>query len=176
MPTSCGPLETFVAHSRRYKSTLDYILLLNCLFDSIIFCKTFRKSVFDNTSDHLPVMLKVEYHFNSHTLDHNDATQNHAIKSKIMWSSFSKKEIDNNYSIPLMNELSIFALDEYDSLAHSSDAIITLLTKHASLLASPICRNKTKDKVYFKLPPDVKDAHFQSKIAFNPWKQSDFSS
>ena len=36
LPTSCGPLETFVAHSGRYKSTLDYILLPNCLFDGII--------------------------------------------------------------------------------------------------------------------------------------------
>ena len=103
LPTSCGPLETFVAHSGRYKSTLDYILLPNCLFDSIIFCKTFDKSI-DNTSDHLPVMLKIKYHFNSRTLDHNDTIQNHSIKSKIMWSSFSKEEIDNNYSVPLMNK------------------------------------------------------------------------
>ena len=175
LSTSCGPLETFVAHSGRYKSTLDYILLPNCLFDSIIFCKTFDKSI-DNTSDHLPVMLKIKYHFNSRTLDHNDAIQNHAIKSKIIGSSFSKEEIDNSYSVPLMNELNTLALDDYNSLACSSDAIITLLTKHASSLARPICRNKTKNKVYFKLPPDVKDACFQGKIAFNAWKESDFPS
>ena len=146
LSSSCGPLETFVAHSGRYKSTLDYILLPSCLFDSIIFCKTFDKSV-DNASDHLPVTLKTKYHFNSHTLDHNDAIQNHAIKSIITRSSFSKEEIDNSYSVPLMNELNTLALDEYNSLACSSDAIITLLTKHASSLARPICRNKTKDKV-----------------------------
>ena len=176
LSTSCGPRETFVSHSGRYKSTLDYILLPNCLFDSIIFCKTFDKSI-DNTSDHLPVMLKIKkYHFNSRTLDHNDAIQNHAIKSKITWSSFSEEEIDNNFSVPLMNELNILALDEYNSLACSSDAIITLLKKHASSLARPICRNKTKDKVYFKLPPDAKDARFQGKIAFNAWKESDFPS
>ena len=75
-----------------------------------------------------------------------------------------------------MNELNTLALDDYNSLACSSDAIITLLTKHASSLARPICRNKTKDKVYFKLPPDVKDARFQGKIAFNAWKESDFPS
>ena len=175
LPTSCGPLETFVVHSGRYKSTLDYILLPNCLFDSIIFCKTFDKSI-DNTSDHLPATLKIKYHFNSRTLNHNDAIQNHTIKSKITWSSFSKEEIDNNYSVPLMNELNTLALDEYNSLACSSDAIIALLTKHASSLARPICRNKTKAKVYFKLPPDVKDARLQGKIAFNAWKASDFPS
>ena len=61
-------------------------------------------------------------------------------------------------------------------IACSSDAIITLLTKHASSLARLICTNKTKDKVYFKLPPDVKDARFQCKIAFNAWKESHFPS
>ena len=175
LSTSCGPLEAFVAHSGRYKSTLDYILLPNCLFDSIIFCKTFDKCI-DNTSDYLPVMLKIKYHFNSRTLDHNDAIQNHAIRSKITWSSFYTEEIDNNYSVPLMNELNTLALDQYNSLACSGDAIITLFTKHASSLAGPICRNKTKDKVYFKLPPDVKDARFQDKIAVNAWKESDFPS
>ena len=145
------------------------------MFDSIFFCKTFDKSI-DNTSDHLPVMLNIKYHFNLRTLDHNDATRNHAIKSRITWSSFSKEEIDNSYSVPLMNELSTLALDEYYSLACFSDAIITLLTKHASPLPRPICRNKTKDKVYFELPPDVKDERFQGKIAFNAWKHSDFPS
>ena len=62
--TSCGPLETFVAHSGRQKSTLDHILLPNCLFDSTVFCKKFDKSV-DNTSGHLPIMLKIKYYFNS---------------------------------------------------------------------------------------------------------------
>ena len=32
-------------------------------------------------------------------------------------------------------------------------------------IARPICKNQTKDKVYFKLPPDVKDARFQGKVA-----------
>ena len=114
--------------------------------------------------------------FLSLTLDHNDAIQNHAIKSKITRSSLSKEEIDNNYSVPLMNDLSTLALDEYNSRACSSDAIITLLTKHASSLARPICRNKTKDKVYFKLLPDVKDARLQGKIVFNTLKESDFPS
>ena len=50
------------------------------------------------------------------------------------------------------------------------------MKKQANPLARPICKNKTKDKVYFKLYPDVKDVHFQSKIAFNAGKQSDFPS
>ena len=100
----------------------------------------------------------------------------HTITSTTYVVKFSKEEIDNNYSVPLVNELNTLALDEYNSLAYSSNAIITLLTKHASSLARPICRNKTKDKVYFELPSDVKDARFQGKIAFNAWKETDFPS
>ena len=50
------------------------------------------------------------------------------------------------------------------------------MKKNANPFARPICKNKNKDEVYFKLPPDVKDARFQGKIAFNAWKQSDFPS
>ena len=65
-----------------------------------------------------------------------------------------------------MNELSTLALDEYNRLACSSDAIINLLKKHANPLSRPICKNKTKDKVYFKLPPDVKDSTFPRQNRF----------
>ena len=61
LPTSCGPLKTVVAHSGSQKSTFDYVLLPNCWFDSIVFRKTFDNCV-DNTSDHLPVILKIKYH------------------------------------------------------------------------------------------------------------------
>ena len=37
-----GPLETFVSHCGRFKSTIDYILLPNCLHDSIVSCKRFK--------------------------------------------------------------------------------------------------------------------------------------
>ena len=50
------------------------------------------------------------------------------------------------------------------------------MKRHANPLARQICKNKIKDKVYFKLPPDVTDARFQGKIAFNAWNQSDFPS
>ena len=49
-----GPLETSVSHCERFKSTIDYILLPNCLHDSIVSCKTFEHTI-KNTSDHLPV-------------------------------------------------------------------------------------------------------------------------
>ena len=58
------------------------------------------------------------------------------LNPKLRGQVFLKKKLINNYSVPLMNELSTLAResDEYNSLACSGDAIITLLTKHANPL------------------------------------------
>ena len=48
---SCsGPLESYISHCGRYRSTIDYILLPNCLLHNIVSAKTFDPHV-DNTSD-----------------------------------------------------------------------------------------------------------------------------
>ena len=64
LSTCKGPLETFVSHCGRFKSTIDYIFLPNCLFDSIVSSKVFEQTI-DNTSDHLPVKLEINYSANS---------------------------------------------------------------------------------------------------------------
>ena len=61
-----GPLETFVSHCGRFKTTIDYILLPNCLHDSIVSYKTFEQTV-ENTSDHFPIELKINFCDNSCT-------------------------------------------------------------------------------------------------------------
>ena len=53
-----GPLEFYNSHCGRYHSTLDYILLPNCLLDKILLAKIFEFHV-HNTSDHLPILMKV---------------------------------------------------------------------------------------------------------------------
>ena len=53
-----GPTDTFISHCGRYRSTLDYIFVLNCLFNEIYSAKTFDLSV-ENTSDYLPIMIKL---------------------------------------------------------------------------------------------------------------------
>ena len=41
---SCfGPLEFYISHYGRYRSTTDYILLPNCLSDNIVSAKTFDR-------------------------------------------------------------------------------------------------------------------------------------
>ena len=48
---SCsGPLESYILHCGRYRSTIDYILLPNCLLYNIVSVKTFDPHV-ENTSD-----------------------------------------------------------------------------------------------------------------------------
>ena len=55
-----GPLETFNSYCGRFHSTSDYIFLPNCLLSSIKLAQTFDDDV-DNTSDHLPIQLKLCY-------------------------------------------------------------------------------------------------------------------
>ena len=54
-----GPLETYFSHCGKYRSTIDYIFLPNCLQNSIVMSKTFDLDI-DNTSDHQPVIAKLE--------------------------------------------------------------------------------------------------------------------
>ena len=49
-----GPTVTFISHCGRYRSTLDYIFVPNCLFNEVCSAKTFDLSV-ENTSDHFPL-------------------------------------------------------------------------------------------------------------------------
>ena len=55
-----GPVEMYYSHCGRYRSTLDYIFLPNCLLDNILMVKMFDLE-FDNTSDHVPIQLNVSY-------------------------------------------------------------------------------------------------------------------
>ena len=72
-----GPLEPFVSHSGR----IDYILLPNCLSDSIVSCKTFEH-VKDNTSDHLPITLEINYSLNYNTALFSENSSGTSLKIK----------------------------------------------------------------------------------------------
>ena len=68
-------------------------ILLNCLHDSIVSCKTFEQTI-ENTSDHLPVQLKINYYDNSCTaLSFNNCSEMAAKTDKIRWSNYSIKTI-----------------------------------------------------------------------------------
>ena len=77
------PLETFVSHCGRFKSKIDYILLSNCLHDSIVSCKTFEQTI-ENTSDHLPVQLKINYNNSCTALSFDNCSEMDKVDGQIV--------------------------------------------------------------------------------------------
>ena len=169
-----GPLETFVSHCGRYKSTLDYIFLPNCPSDKIVSCKTFENSI-DNTSDHLLIKLQLNCYNISVTFSANNNLSNNAGKHKIKWGKISKNEIESCYTVPIDFEMSTSSMSDYNSLLDAPELIITFLMKHSApfvKITKP--RSKTRRKNYMKLPVYFKVARAEGISAFYSWKQSGF--
>ena len=165
-----GPLETFVSHCGRFKSTIDYILLPNCLHDGIVSCKTFEQTI-ENTSDHLPIQLKINFYDNSCTALSSDNCSEMAANSvNVRWSNYSTETISTLYATSIANELENMSPDDYNRLADSAVLIKDFLLKHSAPLVKPTRKNKKCGKVFIKLPEDVKKARSRGNIAFNSWK------
>ena len=75
-----GPVETYYSHCGRYRSTLDYIFLPNCLLDNILMVKT----EIDNTSDHVPIQLNVSYSSRLLNEQDNQSIDSHGFKQKVL--------------------------------------------------------------------------------------------
>ena len=139
-----GPLETFVSHCGRFKSTIDYILLPNCLHDSIVSCKTFEQTI-ENTSDHLPIQLKINFYDNSCTALSSDNCSEMAANSvKVRWSNYSIETISTLYATSIAHELENMSPDDYNRLADSAVLIKDFLLKHSAPLVKPTRKNKKK--------------------------------
>ena len=95
-----GPLETFVSHCGRFKSTIDYISLPNCPHDSIVSCKTFEQTI-ENTSDHLLIQLKINFYDNSCTALSYDNCSEMAVKTdKVrLFQHFTLLQSQTNWKI-----------------------------------------------------------------------------
>ena len=112
---SCsGPLESYMLHCGRYRSTIDYILLPNCLLGNIVSAKTFDPHV-DNTSDHLPIEVCLSYPDKSVNISPEDNIDIPESKPKVRWYKFSPDEINGKYSIPLLRDLQHLFLDVVDT-------------------------------------------------------------
>ena len=146
-----GPLETFVSHCGRFKSTIDYILLPNCLSESIVSCKTFEH-VIDNTSDHLPITLEINYSLNNNTALFSENSSETSFKHKIRWSKFSFEEITESYAVPIANDLELMSLQDYDSLSNSAEKIKNLTLKHSVTLIRPLIIRKIVRRYSLSFP------------------------
>ena len=147
MSTCRGPLETFVSHCGRFKSTIHYIFLPNCLFDSIVSSKVFEQTI-DNTSDHLPVKLEINYSVNSSALS-VDNSSNMGVRDKIRWLKFTMENILTSYASPIAEELNNMNLADYNSLTNSAEQIKIFMLKHSAPLVTPVRNNKISKKVFF---------------------------
>ena len=138
--------------------------------------ETFDQNV-DNTSDHLPILVNLKF---SERLAIDFDCHRHfrpGAKRKIHWSNFSHETINVKYVTPLLVDLTDFGMSESNDTETVTTTITNLLSKHSYSLSSP-CSNrnrKRKHGVYVRLPDDVKVSRSQCKIAFDFWKQNQFS-
>ena len=78
---------------------------------------------------------------------------------------------------PLLHDLENGDIDFSDS-GKAVDKISKLITHHSASLADPIvvtAKGKNKRNVYVRLPEDVKTARSHCKVAFEFWKNNDYS-
>ena len=164
---SCsGPLESYISYCGRYRSTIDYILLPNCLSDNIVSAKTFDLHA-DNTSDHLPIEVCLSYpdkSVNNAPEDNIDISES---TLKVHWYKFSPDEVNEKYSIPLLRDLQHLFLDSFDTTENVVTECYNLLQVHSFVLVSKPTlkrKNKNKNTVYVKLPSDVQAARHVVKV------------
>ena len=116
-------------------------------------------------SDHLPIEVCLSCPDKSVNNSPEDNIDISELKTKVRWYKFSPDEINEKYSIPLLQDLQHLFLDVFDTAE-----FYNLLQVHSSALVSkPTLKHKNKNKstVYVKLPSDVQAARHDCKGAFN---------
>ena len=133
LSSSSGPLETYISHCGRFRSIIDYILLPNYLRNKIIMSKTFDFDA-DNTSDHQPIILKLDYIMQR---SNDQPVVIPVRKQKVHWSKFSLEAVNTNYVDPLIFYLSTLVWPETSDLNELVEFISDLLLKNSLPLAAP---------------------------------------
>ena len=134
MKMCIGPLEIFNSYCGSFHSTLDYIFLPNCLLSSVKLAKTFDDDV-DNTSDHLPIQLKLCYTVSDSVSTCDEGFKDSRSKLKIHWSKFPSETINRMYKSPLLLDLEKISMSSFTDSAAAVDKITELLISHSLPLA-----------------------------------------
>ena len=163
-----GPLAhaTYNLFCGKYRSTIDYVFLLSCLQDKIIFPITFDFDV-DNTSDHQPIILKLNYHWTGVQLSANpDSVRN--LKQKIHWSKFNQDFVQANYVTSFLSEIAMIDTVDLNHTDELPEFITTIILKSSlSLVTRSITGiKKRKHGIYAKLPANVKESRSPCTSAF----------
>ena len=171
LENSSGPLETYISHRGRFRSTIDYIIIPNCVINSVLYSRTFESCV-ENTSDHLPVLAKI-------SLDGLSLYKNSVAeitrRPKIRWSDFDKYEIEEKYTKPLSAVLDNLDLDA-DSTSLTQAWINTISKISFGLLSKTnTCKKSKAGKIYVKLPLTIKTAKSKLNDLYRVWADNNFS-
>ena len=140
-----GPLETYFSHCERYKSTIDYICLPNCLYHSIVSCRTSDRDI-ENTSDHFPVKLQAKLSTDTHINTINDTNSYSGPKLKVNWSKFSQEGIERTYTTPISADLEIMTIVEPDNLSNSTENLTKILPQHSHPLVKSIRKTENNKR------------------------------
>ena len=143
---------------------------VNCLLGNVISFKTFDMQI-ENTSDHLPVTLELNYPISSLDIIADDFASDLESNPKIDWSRFSQEEISEKYIIPLVNQLENINIAECLDSNDSAETITNLLLQKSVSLAKRNFKINKKNKGFVRLPEEVKVARYYGKAAFDDWKQ-----
>ena len=121
----------------RFHSTLDYFFLPSCLLSSIKIAKTFDDDV-DNTSDHLPIQLKLCYTVSDSVSKCDEGSKDSRSKLKIRWSRFPSETINRMYKSPLLLDLEKISMSSFTDSAAAVDKITELFVGHSLPLAGTL--------------------------------------
>ena len=106
-----GPLETSIFDCGRYKSTIKYIFLPDCLSDKIVLCKTSENGI-DNTSDHLP--MKLQFNYCNISVNFRPTTTCLTVQActKLNGARFLTTRLNHVMLFLLIKKLSIFSMND----------------------------------------------------------------
>ena len=127
----------------------------------------------DNISDHVPVQVAINY-TDSITSSNLVNEQSSIPKPKVHWTKFTRDEINENYTSPLLTNLLNINLDLLNGTENDVNTISNLILTNSKSLAASVYHKKNKEKTYVSLPVDVKSARKQCKATFEFWKNNGF--
>ena len=117
-----------------------YIFLPNCLQNSIVMSKTFDLDI-DNTSDHQPVIAKLDYSIPD--VLHGQHCLNSTTKQKIHWSNISQEIVNVRYVDPVLSDICELNIPSTIEPTALTETITDLLLKN-SLPLFPLGHFATK--------------------------------
>ena len=119
--------------------------------------------------------MELNYPTSSLDISADDFASDLESNPKIDWSKFSQEEISEKYITPLVNQLENINIAERLDSNDSAETITNLLLQNSVSLAKKNFKTNKKNKSFVRLPEEVKVARYHGKVAFDDWKQLNFS-